>query len=243
MPPLVESDLPDRLERALTAFEADLGKALVRSAGGGSEYTRYQFVSTALDVTAGGRLLARAQRDAAAAAESWAQVMPGAETVDAWVIPTDAPDHELLGSLEVLRVAWKSWFFFVSAFCDQSYRLLLADLRGSAATRGTMSSVTKSTNPVAELLRTQAPDVLDWFIAFRRRRNVVKEGTMFSFTALASPGVGITFRTLVIAADGRTSSHADPDGELSFETVLDDVASLGGLLNVAEILESLRASS
>lgn len=202
-------------------------------AGRQSTHTRHQFVTTASDVMATGRLLARAQRDAAAVAESWAQVMPATENVDMWVIPSDSPNHELLGPLETLRVAWKAWFFFVSAFCDKAYRLLLAELQGAAAKRGgQMSAVAKSTNPVAQLLRADAPDVLAWFALFRRRRNEIKEGVAFSFKALDSPGIGIAFRQLVIRPNGSAASQSAPDRELVFQTVLDDVASLRSLLAV-----------
>jgi hypothetical protein len=226
--PFIESDLPDRLEEAMTSLEAEAGTVLRGWDSRGSEYTRHQFVSTAFDVCAAGRLLSKAQRDAAAVAESWAVQMPNIETTDSWVMPSDGPDNDLLRSLETLRVAWKSWFFFVSAFCDQAYRVVLSRLQQQVATRGGhMSSIEKAANPVGDLLRREAPEVVVWFETFRRRRNEVKEGVMFSFKALDGPGIGITFRQLKIAADGRTSSHGDdPDRELGFQTVLDDVAAL-----------------
>jgi hypothetical protein len=232
--PFVESHLPDRLEQAMALLEAEAGSALRGWNSRGSEYTLHQFASTTFDVCAAGRLLANAQRDAAAVAESWAAQIPGVESVNAWVMPSDGPDNDLLRSLETLRVAWKAWFFFVSAFCDQTYRVLLSRLQQQVAKRGgRMASIDKATNPVGHLLRGHAPDVVIWFEAFRRRRNEVKEGVMFSFKALDGPGIGITFRRLEIAADGRTSSHGDdPDRELGFQTVLDDVDALRALLAV-----------
>jgi len=56
-----------------------------------------------------------------------------------------------------------------------------------------MNAILNPANPVAQLLAAEAPDVIAWFRAFRARRNEVKDGVNFGFTALGSPGVAITF--------------------------------------------------
>jgi hypothetical protein len=237
---LIGSDLPEQLEEALLEFRSRVVDLARVSQSRGSHYAVHHFLETASDVEAAGRLLASAQRSAAETLEETASMLAHVSPqASKWVIPSESPE------LETLRIAWKSWFFYVRAFCDPAYRLILADLQGMrAARRGAMSAIVNPANPVALLLSAEAPDVIPWFMSFRARRNEVKDGVNFGFTALASPGVAITFNlfsispetgrpTLHIGADfKRESSHlgADDERELPFSTVVDDVRQLNSLL-------------
>lgn len=103
--------------------------------------------------------------------------------------------HDDWPELDELRVLWKAWFFFVRALCDNIYRVLLANTESRSARQGgSMSQAAANpANPVARTLSGDAPVFLTWFIAFRDRRNDVKQGVNVACTALNSPGVSITF--------------------------------------------------
>ncbi len=236
---MIGSELPDELEGELVEFHLRLIDIARVSQGLGSYYAVHHFLETASDVEAAGRVLATAQRAAADSLEEDTSILAQVSTASKWVIPSESSE------LEALRIAWKSWFFYVRAFCDPTYRLILAGLQNTRAEgAGTMNAILNPANPVAQLLAAEAPDVIAWFRAFRARRNEVKDGVNFGFTALGSPGVAITFNlfsinpetsrlTLHMGADfKRASKHlsADDERELPFATVVDDVRHLNALL-------------
>jgi hypothetical protein len=230
---LVISNLPDHLDEALSRFETKAGVVAGALQGRGSDYTIHQFIESASDVVAAGRLLGRAQRRAAETLEETATLLSSVSGPHKWVIPTETAE------LEDLRIAWKGWFLFVRAFCDLSYRVILAAASGSRAPRGgsLATALAKPSNPVRLLLDLRAPSVLPWFRVFRDRRNDVKSGVNFSFTAIAKPGVAITFNVLTIDREtGRRSLHlgSDTERELPFSTVLEDVDRLIEFLAAAE---------
>lgn len=235
----IVSDLPEQLESELVEFRTRVLDLARDSQGLGSYYAVHHYLETASDVEAAGRLLAAAQRAAADSLEETAALLAQVSKADKWVVMSESPE------LEALRVAWKSWFFYVRAFCDPAYRLILAYLGGARAERaGSMNAVLNQSNPVAKLLAVEAPDVIEWFRSFRARRNEVKDGVNFGFTALSSPGVAITFNrfsinpetgrpTLHGGADYKAASNhltADDERELPFSTVVDDVRQLNALL-------------
>jgi len=99
-------------------------------------------------------------------------------------------------------------------------------------------------NPVAELLADQAPHVLPWFRTFRKRRNEIKDGVNFSFTALGTPGVAITFNTFSIDSEsGRRSLRIGSSGdrEVPFSSVLEDLRRLTELAAMPELLAAKRS--
>ena len=132
------------------------------------------------------------------------------------------------------------------AFCDNAYRLVVAiiDDRPPASFGSLASATAKPSNPVAKLLADEAPDVLPWFSTFRARRNEVKEGVNFSFTALGTPGVAITFNTFRSDSEsGRRSLliGSSGDREVPFATVIEDVRRLTELAAMPERIAARRS--
>jgi hypothetical protein len=230
---LVISDLPEHLDEALNRLETKVGVVARALQGRGSDYTIHQFLESASDVVAAGHLLGHAQRRAAETLEETATLLSSISGPDKWVIPGESAE------LEQLRITWKGWFLFVRAFCDLAYRLMLAAASGSRAARGgsLATALAKPSNPVRLLLELRARSVLPWFRVFRDRRNDIKSGVNFSFTAIGTPGVAITFNVFTIDQEtGRRSLHlgSDTQRELPFSTVVEDVERLIELLTAAE---------
>lgn len=241
---LIVSDLPEHLEDALRVFRSRVAPVARDSQHPGFHFVVHQFLECSSDVEAAGRLLARAQRMAAESLEETAVIMSQVSSTAKWVIPSESPE------LETLRIVWKSWFFYVRAFCDLAYRLIFASLQDGLAGKGrSMNEIYKAGDRVGVLLAAEAPEVLPWFRVFRARRDEVKAGVNFSFTALSSPGVAITFNmlatdpgtgreSLYVGSDFRGKSlhleHED-ERELPFSTVVEDVYRLNDLLTAAAV--------
>jgi hypothetical protein len=109
--------------------------------------------------------------------------------------------------LDDLRAVLKAWLFFVRAFCDRAYALAFLNSEGHLPGRqASMNDAAKKPeNPVARALASRAPDVIPWFIAFRDRRNDLKDG--FAFAFLLSPD-GLTAAFYVFAVPPRVEIDA-----------------------------------
>jgi hypothetical protein len=94
-----------------------------------------------------------------------------------------------------LKTCYKAYFFFIRAFHDGCYRVLL-NLNGQ--TPGDYSSmnqcIKKKVSPIFEQIGS-IPGYIDWFKAFREKRNIIKKGINFS---LCGPqwDVGVGFSTV-----------------------------------------------
>ncbi len=88
----VISDLPERLDEALGRFETKIGVVARASRGRGSNYAAHQFLESASDVVAAGRLLGDAQRRAAEALEETATLLSQIGGQHKWVIPEESPE-------------------------------------------------------------------------------------------------------------------------------------------------------
>jgi hypothetical protein len=86
-----------------------------------------------------------------------------------------------------LRAATKAFFFFIRAYQDALYRMALQVIDASES--GRYSAMTKAffidekagsgtfnLNPVAKHLKGAFPEYCDWFISFRNKRNLIKNG-------------------------------------------------------------------
>lgn len=224
--------LLEELAAALDVFENAARDATAAALDRGSDFSVMQLGETAADVLAMGRRFVDAQRAAASAiadtAESLESVSPGAE----WIVISDDAWPEL----GELRIVWKTWFFFVRALCDKAYRLLDAAAESRPARRGgSMSRAAASpASRVAVMLATEQPGFLPWFIAFRDRRDAVKEGVNFTCTALGPPGISITFNEFRIDAEtGRRQTFINSDANrVTLADVVEDVRQLVGVLKL-----------
>jgi hypothetical protein len=91
-----------------------------------------------------------------------------------------------------LAAAYKAMFFFVRAYQDASYRVLL-QLLGDRNEGVSMSQAAKNpNNPVAEHLAKELPSYMPWFVAWRKLRDSVKAGRTHS---LRGPqwNIGVSF--------------------------------------------------
>lgn len=94
-----------------------------------------------------------------------------------------------------LKAGYKAYFFFIRAFHDASYGVLL-NLCGS--TPGAYTSmnrcITRKVSPIFEQIET-IPGYIDWFKAFKKKRDLVKSGVNFS---LCGPqwDVGVGFNKI-----------------------------------------------
>lgn len=97
-----------------------------------------------------------------------------------------------------LKASYKAYFFFIRAFHDACYGVLL-NLGGS--TPGAYSSmnqcIKKKVSPFFEQIGT-IPGYVDWFNAFRQKRDLIKRGVNFS---LCGPqwDVGVGFNSITPA--------------------------------------------
>lgn len=108
-----------------------------------------------------------------------------------------------------LKAAYKAYFFFIRAFQDASYGVLL---NLSGATPGTYSSMRKGieneASPIYEKIAA-IPGYADWFKAIKQKRDQIKLGVNFS---LCGPqwDVGIGFNR--ISPEGGLVVDASPSG-------------------------------
>jgi hypothetical protein len=86
-----------------------------------------------------------------------------------------------------LSAATKAFFFFIRAYQDALYRMALQVIAASES--GRYSAMTKAfsidqktgsgtfnSNPVAKHLENAFPEYCDWFVNFRNKRNLIKNG-------------------------------------------------------------------
>lgn len=108
-----------------------------------------------------------------------------------------------------LKACYKAYFFFIRAFHDACYGVLL-NINGS--TPGAYSSmnkcVTKQVTPMFKQIN-DIPGYVDWFISFKTKRDLIKLGTNFS---LCGPqwDVGVGFNR--ITPEGGVVSDASENG-------------------------------
>ena len=118
----------------------------------------------------------------------------------------------------------------------RNHRLLLAAAEGRPAPRtGSMNSATNPRNPVAIVLAERAPEFIPWFERFRERRNEVKDGVNFGFTALAGEGISVTFNVFRLdTSTGRCSVFIDSSGDrkMTLADVLETARMLVSALSV-----------
>lgn len=112
-------------------------------------------------------------------------------------------------SARELKAAYKAYFFFIRAFHDACYGVLLNQ---SGATPGAYSSmrkcIDKQVQPIFGKI-TAIPGYTDWFRSFKSKRDQIKLGANFS---LCGPqwDVGVGFNR--ITAEGGVVVNAGPDG-------------------------------
>jgi hypothetical protein len=217
------SELLEELQASLTELEQVARRTASAAVDRGSDLAVLQLAETAADVAAIGQSFVAAQRAAAAATGETAATLSALSPDAEWIIT----HHDEWPVLNELCVLWKAWFFFARALCDNVYRILLAHAESRPARQdGSMNqAAAKPANPVARMLEADAPTFLPWFIAFRDRRNAVKQGVNFACTALNSPGISITFnefrsdpatghRSIVIDSDQRRVTLDDVVGDV-----------------------------
>lgn len=80
-----------------------------------------------------------------------------------------------------LKVMYKGTFFFVRAYQDVLYQVMLSLLQRKLTKTGTMdSAATKEMNPVRLILDDELPEYIPWFVGWRQLRNQIKDGSTFS---------------------------------------------------------------
>lgn len=218
------------IEDALAEVERRGAAASSAFYASGSDLAAMQLAEAASDAVAAGRGIVAAQRTATTSTLSMAAQLKSLSPAAEWVMIEETAE------LTELRIAWKSWFYFVRALCDHAYRLLLASAQGRAAMRGgSMNSAVKPQNPVAIVLDEREPGFIPWFERFREQRNEVKDGVNFGFSALAGAGISITFNVFGFdSKTGRRSVHFDSTGDrkVTLTDVLETARMLAKVLAV-----------
>jgi hypothetical protein len=186
MPSLAE--LTRTLVNRLDAIHQQSGAVVTPRIGGSSHFVALQLAEALSDVHAAGSALVEAHRRAI-------RVFHDVDS-SRQPIPANAGTRTLLSQppeLATLSVLIKAWLFFVRAFCDNAYRLLLGEEQNRPAPRGgSMESIFNPNNPVAVILATHASDLPTWFRELRHVRNEMKEGAAFAFSQLDARGLGLT---------------------------------------------------
>lgn len=234
MPSLAEltRTFADRLDE----IHREGGAAVAARLDGASQRVALQLAEAGSDIHAAGLALAEAHRRAIPAfrdpRRSAGRPLPSTE------------GHTLLAQpaeLQALSVLIKAWLFFVRAFCDNAYRLLLADAEDRPAPQGgSMASALNERNPVAKILSTHAPEVPDWFRDLREVRNAMKEGAAFAFSQLDARGLGLTIY------DVRAQKHPLPEIDVTPRqtvTFADVVADAGRVLEIIRVLAASPAAT
>jgi hypothetical protein len=230
MPSLPE--LMRSLEAHLDAIHAEGARVVALRLDGMSQRATLQLAEAASDVVATGRVLAQAHRVAIRAFRSNAS--PGRP------LPANSGERTLLAQpteLAALSVSYKTWLFFVRAFCDHAYRLLLADAESRLARRGgSMSAVLNPLNPVAEMFAASAPDLPDWFRAFRELRNEMKDGAAFAFSELDARGLALTIFQITARRDSDPAFDVVEGRAMRLSDVVEDAR------RIREVLAALDAN-
>jgi hypothetical protein len=204
-------ELTRTLERRLDAIVKTGARSV--GFGGVSQIVAMQLLESGSDIDAAGRALLDAHRRA---------IRPFQEGGAGRPVPANAGRRTLLRQsveLQTLSVLYKAWLFFVRSFCDNAYRLLLAELEGKPARpNASMASILNPLNPVAVLLAAEAPDVAEWFRERRDLRNDMKRGAAFAFSRLDARGLHLTIFEItptetpnraIDVAEGTTLTLAD----------------------------------
>jgi len=182
------ADRTRTLDANLQAMLREGGAFVASRLGGNTHFVALQLAESGSDLVAAGRALAQAHRGAI-------RVFRNQES-SGRPIPANRGEATLLSQpteLATLSVLFKAWLFFVRAFCDHAYRLLLADAENRPAPRsGSMKSILNPLNPVAVIFDARAPEITEWFRAHRELRNAMKEGAAFAFSGLDARGLALT---------------------------------------------------
>lgn len=230
MPSLPE--LVDEFERTLKEVERLTVQVAGPTIGTRSHLTALQIAEAASDLCSAGRALSRAHRRGISVyndlhgSAPQRLVMPRDDGTDSWVTARQPPE------LEELSFLIKAWLFFVSAFCDKAYRLLLGRIQDRAAPRGNMSAIEKEANPVGRFLDETAEEVRPWFRDLRAIRNSIKEGTNVAFSQLDARGLGITVYTLRAAHGPPRELIVTPGETITFADVVEDARRVRQLLEL-----------
>jgi len=99
-----------------------------------------------------------------------------------------------------LIIAYKGLFFFIRAYQDALYRVLLEieTSEDAGRYRRMISAISendqsyKADNPVGALLASSFPEYLEWFLDWRKRRDSVKLGAGFHISG-PEPDIGVGF--------------------------------------------------
>jgi hypothetical protein len=218
--------------QTLNDLERETPPLVTTTMGGRSHLVGMQLAESAADVITAGRALARAHRRAIGPYRATLASGPVAARAGTLDLKTQAPE------LDELRLLMKSWWFFVRAFCDNAYQLLLGEIENRAARAGgSMNAALHPGNPVGTELNSVAPEVLPWFEELRQVRNDMKRGAAFGFTQLDARGLGLTVYIL--------RAHVSPVRRVSIEAgrtlILGDAA--GDALRVRTDVLRLIATS
>lgn len=230
------AELLERFEASLEELERVAGLAARAALDHGSDLAVMQLGASVGDVIAIGRVFIVAQKAAADVTREFADAIVQVSQVTGnrgeWIIIRN-PEWP---QLDELCAVWKTWFFFVRALCDNVYRLLLAHAESRPARRGGSmgQAAGNASNPVAMILSERAPAFVPWFVAFRDRRNAVKEGVNFTCTALEAPGISISFDEFGTNPEtGRRYVRTDSaKGRVTLEDVVGDIEQLVDALRV-----------
>jgi hypothetical protein len=112
----------------------------------------------------------------------------------------------LISNEEALKVAYKGYFYFIRAFQDAVYGVLLnlLDENIGQSMKG-MKKALKDSSPVNKWI-LEIDGYKEWFLEFREKRNKIKIGVRFNIRGPQwDPGVGFSIPT----KDGGTSSGTD----------------------------------
>ena len=205
--------LSTTLAELLDGMAKEANAVVVPRLDGMSSRATLQMAEALSDVDAAGRALLEAHRRAI---RPYLRGLAPGRPIPAQDGNAVRPVLGQVPELATLSVLMKAWLFFVRAFCDSAYRLLLAEMEGRPTSRGgSMGSALRPTNPVAVKIASEAPELLDWFRTLREIRNDMKEGESFAFSGLDARGLALTIYEIRIHPDrpelieGRTVTFAD----------------------------------
>jgi len=94
-----------------------------------------------------------------------------------------------------LIVSYKALFYFVRAYQDALYKVML-EIEGQSPGYGSMATASQNPrNKVAEILNIYLPEYKQWFINWKKKRDDVKLGANFSISG-PEEILGISFVTV-----------------------------------------------
>lgn len=109
-----------------------------------------------------------------------------------------------------LKTCYKAYFFFIRAFHDSCYCLLLNLANQNSGNYSSMNKcIQKESMPMFEQI-SSISGYVDWFKDFKKKRDAIKIGQNFSLCG-SQWNVGISFNE--ITADNRLVIDASPDGK------------------------------